>query len=128
MSWFTGLFSKGVAEPVDAVGNAFDKIFTSKEEKMKAQAVLDKIKQKPELLKAEIIKLQTQHKSLFVAGARPFLVWCSGVVYVALGVAVMVFEVDIPEWYADASVSAFLGALGLYGSMRSIEKITDKTK
>lgn len=128
MSWFTGLFSKGIAEPVDAVGNAFDKIFTSKEEKMKAQAVLDKIKQKPELLRAEIVKIQTQHKSLFVSGARPFLVWCSGVVYAGLGVAVMVFDKAVPEWYADASVSAFLGALGLYGGLRTVEKITDKSK
>jgi len=128
MGWIAGLFSKGIAEPVDAVGNAFDKIFTSDEEKMQAQAVLDKIKQKPELLKAEIIKLQAQHKSIFVAGARPFLVWCSGFVYVGLGVAVMVFDKAVPEWYADATISALLGALGLYGSMRTIEKVTDKSK
>lgn len=122
------LFSKGIAEPVDAVGNAFDKIFTSDEERLQAQAVLDKIKQKPELLKEEIIKLQAQHKSLFVAGARPFLVWVSGINLAQLGIAVVWFGKPVAEWYADASVTAFLGALGLYGAMRTTEKVTDKTK
>ena len=127
MFGFLGI-GKEIKEPVDAIGDAFDKLFTSDEEKMQAQAVLDKIRQKPEILKAEIVKLQAQHKSLFVSAARPFLVWCAGGVYVAIGVALMVFKVDVPEWYADASVTAFLGSLGIYGSMRTTEKIMDKTK
>jgi len=128
MNFLKGLFSKGIAEPVDAIGNAFDKIFTSDEERLEAQVILDKIKQKPELLKAEIIKLQTQHKSLFVSGARPFLVWVAGINLSQLGIGVLWFDKIVPEWYADASVTAFLGALGLYGAMRTGEKIIDKTK
>lgn len=128
MGLLTNMFSKGIAEPVDAVGNAFDKIFTSDEERLQAQAVLDKIKQKPEILRAEIQKVQAQHKSLFISGARPFLVWVAGINLSMLGVAVMWFDKVVPEWYADASVTAFLGGLGLYGGMRTVEKLADKVK
>jgi len=38
---------------------------------MQAQAVLDKIAQKPTILQAEINKIEAQHRSLFVAGWRP---------------------------------------------------------
>lgn len=128
MGILSGLFSNGIAEPIDAIGNVFDKLFTSKQEKMEAQAVLDKIKQKPEILRAEIVKLQTQHKSIFISGARPFLVWVAGVNLAQLGVAVIWFNRTIPEWYADASVTAFLGGLGLYGGLRTIEKLANKVK
>lgn len=33
MSWFTDLFSSGVAEVVDSVGNTIDKLVTSDEER-----------------------------------------------------------------------------------------------
>jgi len=38
---------------------------------MQAQAVLDKIAQKPTILQAEINKIEAKHRSLFVAGWRP---------------------------------------------------------
>jgi len=42
---------------------------------MQAQAVLDKIAQKPTILQAEINKIEAQHRSLFVAGWRPAIGW-----------------------------------------------------
>ena len=128
MGILTGLFTNGITEPIEAVGNAFDKIFTSDEEKLQAKAVLDKIKLEPEILRTEIVKLQTQHKSLFVSGARPFLVWVSGFNLIQLGIAVLYLEKIIPQWYADASVTAFLGSLGLYGGLRTVEKLSNKIK
>ena len=68
MSFWTKLFGGAAAEPIDALGAAVDKIFTNDEERMQAQAVLDKIAQKPAILQAEINKIEAQHRSLFVAG------------------------------------------------------------
>ena len=42
MSWFTDLFSGGVAKVVDSVGNAIDKLTTSDEEKQKLKIELEK--------------------------------------------------------------------------------------
>ena len=55
MSFWTKLFGGSAAEPIDALGSAVDKIFTNDEERMQAQAVLNKVAQKLAILKAEII-------------------------------------------------------------------------
>lgn len=80
MGWLGALFNSGktISDPIDAVGNALDKLFTSDEERAKAQFVLEKLRQQPQILQAEIIKMEVQHKSRFVAGAHASVVWvCS---------------------------------------------------
>ena len=42
MSWFTDLFSSGVSEVVDSVGEAIDKLVTSDEEKGLLKIQLEK--------------------------------------------------------------------------------------
>ena len=39
-----------IASPVEAVGNVFDKLFTSDEERANAEAVMAKIRQQPQIL------------------------------------------------------------------------------
>ena len=78
MSFLKKIFNVGVAEPIEAVGNIFDKLFTSDEEREQAKAMMLKIKQHPALVQAEITKVQVSHRSVFVAGARPFLMWVCG--------------------------------------------------
>ncbi len=71
MGWFDKLVGSGgdaIAKPIDAVGNALDKILTSKEEKNAGAAVMEKLKQHPAELQVEINKLEAQHRSVFVAG------------------------------------------------------------
>jgi hypothetical protein len=120
-------FGKEISEPVDAVGNALDKLFTSDEERLTKQEILDKTNQNPTLWQKSLDILNASSKIWFVAAARPFCVWIAGLNIASLNVA-MWCERAIPEWYADMSVTAFLGALGLYGTSRTIEKIKDKTK
>ena len=78
MGWVDKLLGGGgdaLAKPIDAIGNALDKVLTSKEEKAAGKAVMEKLKQNPAELQVEINKLEAQHKSLFVAGWRPAIGW-----------------------------------------------------
>jgi hypothetical protein len=67
-----------IAEPIDAIGNVFDKLFTSDEERAAGQLVLKKLRQRPMELQNEINKLEAQHRSIYVAGWRPFIGWVCG--------------------------------------------------
>lgn len=70
---------KTIATPIEAIGNVFDKLFTSDEEKAQAQLVLAKLAQRPGELQVELNKVEAQHQSIFVAGARPFIMWVCGI-------------------------------------------------
>ena len=68
----------GIKEPVEAVGSVLDSLFTSKEEELNLEIVKERLAQKPAMIQAEISKVQAGHRSMFVAGARPFLLWVCG--------------------------------------------------
>lgn len=79
-----GLGGDGIAKPIDALGNVFDKLFTSDAERLQAQAVLEKLKQHEDELQVELNKIEAAHASVFVAGWRPAIGWvcaCSLAVY-----------------------------------------------
>ena len=78
MSFFTSLFSSTAAEPINAVGNVLDNLFTSDEELLDKEIIKQRLAQQPALVQAEINKVQAHHRSTFVAGARPFLMWVCG--------------------------------------------------
>lgn len=130
-----------IASPIEALGNVFDKLFTSDEEKLQAQAVLEKIAQQPQELQNEINKLEAQSKSWFVAGWRPAIGWVC---------ATSLFTYYVPQftmasilwtracWNAqelvaypvsqiDGLMQLVLAMLGL-AAYRTIEKLSNKTK
>lgn len=138
-----GFFSVNAAEPIKAVGNIFDALFTSDEEREQAKAMLLKIEQHPALVQAEINKVQSQHRSVWVAGARPAIMWvCSlGLLYafvvnptiawfVACSITDVAGSVDAseltctatPELPLNVMMELTLAMLGLAG-LRTIEKI-----
>ncbi|MCJ8351163.1 3TM-type holin [Moritella sp.] len=90
----TKLLGDTITEPIDALGSAVDKIFTNDEERMQAQAVLDKIAQKPAILQAEINKIEAQHRSLFVAGWLPEIGWVC-----TIGLAFYLKSVNRVGWW-----------------------------
>ena len=142
-----GFFSVSAAEPIKAVGNIFDVLFTSDEEREQAKAVLLKIEQHPALVQAEINKVQAQHRSLFVAGGRPAIMWvCAlGLLYafvinptIAWAVACSMVDVDgadvselvctaTPELPLEVMMELTLAMLGLAG-LRTVEKIKGVAK
>ena len=134
------LFGTNITSAVDAVGNAFDKIFTSDEERLKAQIVLDKIKQQPSILQGEINKLEAQHRSIFVAGWRPFIGWICGISLGAYFIPQFVFgsylwlntclaqHTILPYPIKPTGlIDLVLALLGL-GALRTAEKFGNKTK
>lgn len=129
MNWFG--FGKEIAAPIDALGNTFDKMFTNDEERMQAQAVLDKIKAQPAILNAELNKIEAQHRSVFVAGWRPAIGWiCAlGIGFAFIGNPLLTrfvggAAVEVP---LDMILELVLAMLGM-GTLRTIEKIKGVTK
>jgi len=70
-----GLGGETIAKPIEALGNVFDKLFTSDAERLQAQAVLEKLRQHPDELQVELNKIEAAHESVFVAGWRPAIGW-----------------------------------------------------
>ena len=128
-SWFTG---QAIAEPIDAIGNAADKIFTNDQERMQAQAVLDKIRLQPAILNAELNKVEARHRSIFVAGWRPAIGWicAAGIAFAFIGNPLLERfgppgdPVTVP---LDVILELVLAMLGL-GALRTIEKVNGASK
>ena len=129
-SIFTG--GSKVAEPIEAVGNVLDDLFTSDEEELTLEIAKQRLSQKPALAQSEINKVQAQHRSVFVAGARPFLMWVCGVGFLFAFVINPILqwlipEQGTPELPLDVMLELTLGMLGLAG-LRTIEKIKGVAK
>lgn len=83
-------------------------------------------------VQSEINKMEAQHRSIFVAGWRPFIGWICG-----LALAYNFIIRDVIAWVSpdimppaiqmDQLITILLGMLGL-GGLRTFEKIKDKTK
>ena len=128
---------KEITQPVDAIGNAFDKLFTSDEEKLKAAYVMEKMRQKPQILQIEINKIEAGHRSVFVSGWRPFIGWICGASlvwhFIGYPIATYLTAISMPELIipqlgsADDLMTLVISLLGL-GGFRTVEKLNGKAK
>jgi len=133
VSWLTKVFGGDTAiQGVTAVGNILDNLFTSKDEKLTHEEIRMRIAMKPHLVQTEINKIEAQHRSIFVAGWRPWIGWVCG-----MGVLNMMLLNPWIQWItgqpgpelpANTIMQLTLGMLGLLGTMRTVEKIKGKTK
>lgn len=87
-----------------------------------------------ELIKVqnEVNKIEAQHRSIFVAGWRPFIGWVCGVAllynFILRDIISWVCPEQIPPaLQMDHLITILLGMLGL-GGLRTYEKLKDKTK
>lgn len=132
MGWFTKLIGADIAEPVEAVGNVLDNLFTSDDERLSHEEVKIRLQQKPILAQTEINKVQAASRSTFVAGARPFLMWVCGVGLAMAFVVNPLIEYFVP---GKETINVPLGQimeltiamLGLAG-LRTVEKLKGVTK
>lgn len=117
---------------VTAVGNVLDNLFTSKDEKLTHEEIRMRIAMEPHMVQTEINKIEAAHRSIFVAGWRPWIGWVCG-----MGVLNMMLinpwiqwitGLPGPELPAQVIMQLTLGMLGLLGTMRTVEKIKGKTK
>jgi hypothetical protein len=125
------------ATPITAIGNVLDNLFTSTEEKLTKEEAIKRLTQKPQMAQTEINKIEAQHRSLFVAGWRPFIGWVCGfnLLYLVflrdfISSLLIFFKIDfvMPEAIGvDLSSELVFALLGL-GGLRTFEKLTGKTK
>ena len=122
------------------VGDVLDRFFPNKEEKEKAQreieAKLTEHLALIDLAQLEVNKQEAAHRSLFVAGWRPFIGWTCGLAlfytYLAQPVAMFVMAqtgdlVQLPHVDLSMMMPVLLGMLGL-GGLRSFEKYKGVSK
>lgn len=112
---------------IGLVGKFVDKFVPDKDlaAKLKANAASQEFSGELSLLvgQLEINKVEAAHKSLFVAGWRPFIGWVCGVglLYNVLIQPIFDIWVDMPEINPDLLYPVLLGMLGMSG-LRTYEK------
>lgn len=120
-----------IGEAADGVASAVDRFVQTPDEKAAAAILRTKIDQDPGRWQSEINKAQVAHRSFFVAGARPFIMWVCGVgfLFSFLINPIIQWTTDNPgpELPIDIMLELTIGMLGLAG-LRTIEKLTGRSK
>ncbi|RZQ51272.1 hypothetical protein C1E23_20415 [Pseudoalteromonas phenolica] len=132
MGWLSKVFNVGTAEPVKAVGDVLDELFTSKEEELTLDTVKQRLAQRPQLTQTKVNEVQAAHRSIFVVGARPFLMWVCGLgflfAFVINPLLTWLFpDMGKPEIPLAAMLELTLAMLGLAG-LRTVEKLKGVSK
>lgn len=126
---------------IGPVTGLLDKFIEDKDQKNKLAheiaTMAEKQMHEANMGQLEINKMEAQHRSIFVAGWRPFLGW--GLSFAMLwhfviapitmfGFAYAGMEPpNLPAFDMDSLMTVLLGMLGL-GGLRTVEKIKGKTK
>jgi len=122
------------------VGEVLDRFFPNKEEKERAQreieAKLTEHLAQIDLAQLEVNKQEASHRSVFIAGWRPFVGWTCGLAlfytYLAQPMAMFILAqtgdlVQLPHVDLSMMMPVLLGMLGL-GGLRSFEKYKGVSK
>jgi hypothetical protein len=84
-------------------------------------------------IQTKINEIEAQHRTVFVAGWRPFIGWVCGMAlaynFVIRDLFIWAFQPEVipPALAMDHLMTVLLGMLGL-GGLRTYEKIKDKVK
>jgi hypothetical protein len=131
MGWLGRFVGGGVVETAKGVADVVDKFIQTDDEKAAFKTVMARMAQEPGLAQVELNKIGAAHRSVFVAGARPFILWVCGV-----GLAFSFLINPILQWASgdpgpelptDIIMELVLGMLGLAG-LRTVEKLTGVAK
>ena len=131
------LLGKGVLSAAEGVSNIIDKFVETDDERRAAELIKARLMMKPSLAQIELNKIEAGHRSIFVAGWRPFIGWVCGVAlawhfilhdlvtWIAVNYSP---EATVPDLAGtEVLVTVLLSMLGL-GALRTAEKMTGKTK
>ena len=131
MSFLGKIFASSAAQPIEAVGNLLDKLFTSDDEKLDKKIIMQRLIQEPGIAQVELNKVEAQHRSTFVAGARPFMMWVCGVgfafIFIINPIIQWVTGEAGPPMPTDVIFELAMGMLGMSG-LRTVEKLTGRAK
>jgi len=128
----SSLFNPAIKDPIQTVGTILDELFTSEEEVLKQHILKARLVEQSAQIQAKISELSASHRSVFVAGARPFLLWVCGFGFLFSFVVNPILqwlwpEIGAPELPLEVMLELTLGMLGLAG-LRTIEKINGVAK
>ena len=132
---------KGLVGPVSDI---LDKVVEDKDQKAllahEIATMAEKAAHEAAMAQVEVNKAEASHRSLFVAGWRPFIGWVCGialtyhfVVNPIIVFCLVSFNVtglhpsDLPKFEMESLMTVLLGMLGL-GGLRSFEKYKGITK
>ena len=113
------------------VAGILDKFVADKDLKMKLQHELETAMHSANLAQLEVNKAEAVHKSIFVAGWRPFVGWVCGVALayhfilaplLQFSFALAGMDQELPEFDCSQLSTVLMGMLGL-GGLRTFEKM-----
>lgn len=134
-NWISKIVGGSVSKPIESVGKILDNLFTSKEEKLDFKEAIDRLhsmdERKLRNMQTEVNKLEANHRTIFVAGWRPFIGWVCGTALlyafilrdlITWGMTIWAPEVQPPPaLHMEQIMTVLMGMLGL-GGMRTYEK------
>lgn len=132
------LIGGGLVTAAEGVANIIDRFVETDEEKQAADLIKAKLMMKPSLAQIELNKVEAGHRSIFVAGWRPFIGWVCGLAllwhFILFDLLTWVTVNFFPHVTAfpeltgtETLVTVLLSLLGL-GAMRTAEKFAGRTK
>ena len=141
MGFLSGLLGGGAQAAVNAaegIANVVDRFVETEEERKAAELLKAKLMMRPSLAQAEINKIEAAHRSVFVAGWRPFIGWVCGVALawhfilfdVAVWVTVNFFPevTEIPKLTGTETLATVLLSLLGLGAFRTVEKLGGRAR
>lgn len=135
-SFFGKMVGGGVVEAGKGVAEIIDRFVETSEEKKAAEVILMKVQQEPDKWQALTNQLESTHRSIFVAGWRPFIGWICGV---GIGCHFVFFPIilwaaalggktlNMPQLEFAELMTLVISLLGL-GATRTYEKRHNLTK
>jgi hypothetical protein len=126
---------------IGPVSGLLDKFIEDKDQKARLAhdiaTMAEKHAHEAAMAQTDINKTEAQHRSIFVAGWRPFIGWTCGVALayhfvvaplILFGAGWAGAEIpELPQFDMDSLMTVLLGMLGL-GGMRTFEKAKGLTK
>ena len=121
---------------IKPVARILDKFIVDKDLKEKLEHEIKLEIQKANIAQIDVNKAEALHRTVFVAGWRPFIGWTCGLAlsyhFILQPIIVFTMSVnglayDLPEFDMGSLMTIVLGLLGL-GGMRSFEKLKGLTK
>ena len=135
---FGSIVGSGAVSAAEGVANIIDQFVETDDEKRAAEVIKAKMMMKPSLAQIELNKIEAGHRSIFVAGWRPFIGWVCGFALLwhfilfdfLTWITVNFFPqvTELPELSGtETLVTVLLSLLGL-GAMRTAEKFGGRAK
>jgi hypothetical protein len=121
----------GIGDAVAAGLKILDKFIPDPAEKAKAEEALRDALMSWDKAQTEINKAEATHRTIFVAGWRPFIGWTCGLAFfyhfiavplILLTAAMNDSTITLPEFDMQMLMTVLMGMLGL-GGLRTYEKL-----